>query len=126
MSTIAVRTRPTTSTVSRQRQFTARPVHQPGPLRLTRRGRLVVLLAMVGVLLVAVTLLGSRSAATHRPGTPVPTRTVVVHQGDTLWGIAAQVAAPGKVRETVHEIEDLNALSGPALSVGQEIAVPVR
>jgi LysM repeat protein len=80
---------------------------------------------LVGVLLVAVTVLGSHSAATDTPGTPVPTRTVVVHEGDTLWDIASRVAAPGRVRETVHEIEDLNALTGPALSVGQEIAVPV-
>ena len=126
MSTIAIRSRRPTSAVARRRRSPARPGHQPGSLRLTRRGRVVVLLVMVTVLLVAVTVLGSRSAATHHPGTPVPTRTVVVHRGDTLWGIAAQVAAPGKVRETVHAIEELNALSGPALSVGQEIAVPVR
>ena len=102
----------------------SRRVPGPASLRLTRRGRVTVLLALVLMLLVAVTVLGSQSAATDHPGAPVPTRTVEVHQGDTLWGIAAAVAAPGEVRETVHEIEELNALSGPALSVGQVLAVP--
>jgi LysM repeat protein len=56
---------------------------------------------------------------------PEHTRTVEVGPGDTLWGIATEVAAPGEVRETVLRIERLNSLSGPALVVGQEIAVPV-
>ena len=69
--------------------------------------------------------LGPHSAATGEAGTPVPTRTVEVGQGDTLWRIASEASAPGQVREMVHQIEELNALSGPGLAVGQEIAVPV-
>ncbi len=80
---------------------------------------------LVAVLLSALTVFGSHSAATGEAGTPVPTRTVEVGAGDTLWGIAADVARPGHVRETVHQIEELNAMSGPGLTVGQTIAVPV-
>jgi len=82
----------------------------------------VLLLALV---LAALTVLGSHSAATDRPGAPVQTRTVEVGVGDTLWGIASDVAEPGEVRDMVHQIEELNAMPGPALTVGQEIAVPV-
>ena len=42
-----------------------------------------------------------------------------------LWGIASDVAEPGQVRDMVHQIQELNALSGSSLQVGQEIAVPV-
>ena len=49
----------------------------------------------------------------------------MVHEGDTLWAIASEVAAPGDVREMIHQIEELNALSGASLSEGQEVAVPV-
>jgi LysM repeat protein len=97
----------------------------PAPLRLTRRGRLVLTVLFLGVLLVALTVFGAHSAATGQAGAPVQTRTVEVGQGDTLWGIASKVSEPGQVRQMVLKIEQLNALNGPALVEGQEIAVPV-
>ena len=97
----------------------------PAPLRLTRRGRLVVVLLMLGLMLVVLTAFGSHSAATGQAGTPVHTRTIEVGRGDTLWNIASRVSEPGQVRETVHQIEEINALTGPGLTVGQTIAVPV-
>lgn len=93
-------------------------------LRLTRRGRLTVTLVFLGLMLAVLTAYGSTSAASGETGTPLPTNTVLVHEGDTLWGIAATVAEPGEVREVVHHIERLNALSGGSLAVGQELAVP--
>jgi nucleoid-associated protein YgaU len=101
------------------------PASASGGLRLTRRGRLVVVLLFLGLLLAVLTAYGARSAATREPGAPLHTRTVVVEQGDTLWDIAASAAKPGQVREMVHEIEELNAMTGPGLTVGQQVAVPV-
>jgi LysM repeat protein len=98
--------------------------HQP-QVRLTRRGRLVVVVALVAVAFVVLTAFGSHSAATGEIGTPVQTRTVEVAPGDTLWDIASDVAAPGQVRDMVHQIQELNAMTGPGVTVGQEIAVPV-
>jgi nucleoid-associated protein YgaU len=95
------------------------------PVRLTRRGRLVVTLLFVLALTVLATVFGATSAATGEAGTPVPTRTVVVQEGDTLWAIAGEVAAPGDVREMVHRIQELNALPGSGLTLGQELAVPL-
>lgn len=95
------------------------------PVRLTRRGQVVAVLLFLGLLLAGLTVYGSHSAATGGAGTPVPTRTVEVGEGDTLWGIAAATAEPGQVRETVHQIRELNALSGAGLQVGQQIAVPI-
>lgn len=103
----------------------ARPTSGSASVRLTRRGRIVAVLLLLGLLLAVLTVFGSHSAATGDAGVPVQTRTVEVGEGDTLWGIASEVAKPGEVREMVHQIEELNALSGSALSVGQEIAVPV-
>ena len=92
---------------------------------MTRRGRLTAVLLLVAMLFGGLTAFGSRSAATGEPGAPVQTRTVEVGAGDTLWGIAAEAAEPGEVREMVHRIQELNALTGPAVTVGQDIAVPV-
>jgi LysM repeat protein len=114
MSTLAIDRGPATRTARRS-----------ASLRLTRRGQVAVVVLMLALVLAVLTVVGPQSAATGAAGTPVPTRTVEVGPGDTLWGIASEVAEPGQVRETVHHIQQLNALSGPELAVGQEIAVPV-
>src|SRR3712207_5305685 len=103
-----------------------RQAHSGGELRLTRRGRVVVVLLFLAVLMGAVLALGGYSAATDARGPAQPHRTVVVEEGDTLWGIASEVAGSGDVREVVHELQELNALPGPELVEGQRIAVPAR
>ena len=108
MSTLAIHTG-----LTRTRRATDRPA-PTAPVRLTRRGRVFAVLLLLGVLLAVLTVFGSHSAATGDAGVPVRTRT-----------IASEVAAPGQVREMVHQIEELNALTGSSLTVGQEIAVPV-
>jgi hypothetical protein len=80
----------------------------------------------LGLMLVAFVVFSGWSTATQDRGTPAPTRTVVVDRGDTLWDIAATVAAPGEIRDMVYEIQRLNSLPGPALAEGQRLAVPVR
>ena len=61
----------------------------------------------------------------RRLGAPERFRLVEVGPGDTLWEIAVDAAPSGQVRDMVRQIQELNALSGPGLTVGQEIAVPV-
>ena len=95
------------------------------PVRLTRRGRLALTLMFLVAVSVVLTVFGATSAATGEAGKPVPTRSVFVEPGDTLWGIAAEVAAPGEVREMTHRIQELNAMSGSGVAVGQELAVPI-
>lgn len=104
----------------------ARPIcAEPASMRLTRRGRLLFLVGFVAVVFAALTVFGGQSAATGEAGAPVQTRIVEIGEGDTLWGIATTVADPGEIREVIHQIQELNALSGAGLTEGQEIAVPV-
>jgi len=124
MSTAAITPGLTRTAPRRATRTVARP--SAPPVRLTRRGRILLTLVFLAALLTVLTVYGSHSAATGEAGTPVPTTTVEVGPGDTLWQIASQVAKPGQTREMVHQIEELNALDGSALSVGQEIAVPKR
>jgi hypothetical protein len=99
----------------------------PAPtVRLTRRGRITLLVLLVSAAFVALSVIGGHSAATGEAGVPVETRTVVVGDGDTLWGLASVVAEPGEVREMIHHIQKLNALPGAGLQRGQELAVPVE
>jgi hypothetical protein len=124
MATMTI-TRTATRTPVRVAPQRTQPAAQ-GELRLTRRGRVFVVLVFLALLMAAVLALGGNSAATDSRGPAHPARTVVVQEGDTLWGIASGIAGPGEVREVVHELEELNALPGPELVEGQRIAVPTR
>lgn len=94
-------------------------------VRLTRRGRLVVLLAALVAVLVLGVVWGGGSSATERPGTPEPTLVVTVQPGETLYGIAATVTTDGDVAAMVERIQSLNALDSGMLAAGQRIKVPV-
>jgi hypothetical protein len=94
-------------------------------VRLTRRGRVVVVLAALLVAFaIGVFVTAAGSVATQQPGTPEPTQIVQVGTGDTLWDIASGLADDGDVRGMMEEIKHLNALDSADLQAGQRLVVP--
>jgi LysM repeat protein len=99
------------------------------PLRLTRRGRVVVRVGgslLILLALLAGVLLLNRTAEAGSQARPVPAAYHVVMPGETLWQIAGEVAPGVDRRDTVASIVEVNALPSAAVSAGQRIAVPVR
>ncbi|HET7736917.1 MAG TPA: LysM peptidoglycan-binding domain-containing protein [Nocardioidaceae bacterium] len=94
-------------------------------LRLTRRGRLVVTIFFLGVLMALVTAFGPGVVATGERGAPVQSEKVVVGDGDTLWDIASVYAEEGETREMIRRIVEFNSLTSTTIHSGQELAVPV-
>lgn len=95
------------------------------PLRLTRRGRVVVFVLALGLGLGG--MLGNQVASAGAPAPGVPVETHTVRAGETLWDIAAGLAAPGQdVRDVVDDLVDLNDLPGSGLAAGQQILLPVE
>ena len=89
-------------------------------LRMTRRGRLVVL----AVALLMVLLPGAwRAMATAQVEGP-STVAVTVAPGDTLWGIAAAIDPGADPRALIAEIRELNGLTQSGLVPGQVLVVP--
>ena len=121
MSTMTLSPTFTSSTSTSSRASSTQPA---GSVRLTRRGRLVVLVAALLVVLALGFALASHSAATERPGTAEPTRVIMVGSGDTLWDIAADIVPDGDVRSMMEEISHLNALDNSMLVAGQQLVVP--
>jgi Tfp pilus assembly protein FimV len=94
------------------------------PVRLTRRGRLVVLFLLITLLLVGFSLgRVSSSATTHNPPR-AERRTVIVEPGQTLWSIARDLAPHADPREVVGALRDLNNLGNEPIVVGQQIVLP--
>jgi Tfp pilus assembly protein FimV len=131
MSTISIAPhRVTTARVAPARRpaapHAARPARSAGPVRLTRRGRVVVfLLAFLAVAAVAIAI-AAGSAATREDGGAPAVDVVTVAPGETLWDIASDVAAVsgGDVRGAMAEIQDLNTLDGSMVFAGQELRIP--
>lgn len=101
---------------------TARP---RSTVRLTRRGRLVVFLTSFFLVLGVAIVLAGGAVGTDSAGQPAPTEVVQVAPGDTLWGIASDIATNGDVRDMMQQIERLNALDSASLAAGQKLRVPV-
>ncbi|KAB2380965.1 LysM peptidoglycan-binding domain-containing protein [Actinomadura montaniterrae] len=99
------------------------------PIRLTRRGRAVLVLIAAAVTLAALWLDGGTGAfaggrADHH-GRSGHVRTAVVEPGDTLWRIATDCDPGADPRVTVQRIIDLNGMGGdPTVQPGQRLVLP--
>ena len=95
-----------------------------GGVRLTRRGRVVIVLALLTVAFLAFTLgrIGSSQASTE-PASRVPYAQTTIHSGETLWAVALRVAPGHDPREVVEQIRLLNHLTG-SLQAGQQLLLP--
>jgi hypothetical protein len=100
--------------------FRSVPARQRG-VRLTRRGRAVLLFVLV-VLTLAAFSLGRASTSTAGTAAPTTRRVIVVQPGETLWAIAERVAPDADPRVTVGRLRELNDLDG-ALQAGQRLVL---
>ena len=105
-----------------------RPIH-PVPAarrtRITRRGRLVLLVLAVGLLLAAISMgrTGSQAATAVENGPSLQQTTV--QPGETLWSVAQRIAPKNDPREIVAQIRRINHLPSSGLQVGQQLLLPV-
>lgn len=92
-------------------------------LRLTRRGRLV--LVLLAMLLLAPMVTWGATAVASSPGEPTEVRVHAVQPGETLWGFAQEVARPGEdVRHAVSRLQELNEMSTGSVRVGELLLLP--
>ncbi|MDQ1711777.1 MAG: hypothetical protein QOE45_1227 [Frankiaceae bacterium] len=92
-------------------------------VRLTRRGRTLIVLTLVALVLLAFSL-GRTSAGATGSGTPVARPTTVVAPGETLWAIARRVAPGTDPRATVARLTQLNDLGSTPIVAGQRLVLP--
>lgn len=98
-----------------------------GAVRLTRRGRIVLVLVSTGFLLLAVLLSGRITADAGTSLVEQGRATVVVVQpGESLWQIARAIAPEVDPRETVSAIRTLNGLGDSTWWPGSPSSFPSR
>ena len=99
---------------------------QGNTVRLTRRGRVVIVFATLVLLVVAGFTLGRASSQAAGPAAHRPLPTVTVAPGETLWQIAARVDPSADRRALVDQIEALNHLHDARVIAGQQLKLPRR
>ncbi|MDT0171249.1 LysM peptidoglycan-binding domain-containing protein [Pseudarthrobacter sp. BRE9] len=110
----------------------AQPEPATAPLRLTRRGRIVligvpfVLLAVLLMLLSGLFNSPAKASDSAAELAVTPTVMVTVQAGQSLWSIAGAVAPDRDARDVVADIVQLNNLSAGAVLPGQQLFVPTR
>jgi LysM repeat protein len=92
-------------------------------LRLTRRGRAVVLAFFVLMASLASAVVFTTASRASDPDTG-PAPTVVVQPHDTLWSIATRTAPRRDPYAAVAEIQRLNGLDGYVVHPGQTLVLP--
>lgn len=109
------------------------PAASPGPIRLTRRGRIVfgglaIALAAAAVCVLSLSLAGGALASSNgaaRAGYQ-GMRQVVVEPGQTLWSIAVAAEPSADPRIVIQQIVETNSLAGATLYAGEQLWVPGR
>jgi len=95
-----------------------------GSVRLTRRGRIVVLLVAFAAAFGAFTVLSDPAVSTSEQHHAAAEQ-LVVEPGQTLWDIATRIAPDEDPRVVIDEIVDMNALeSSGAIQAGMPLYVP--
>src|SRR4051812_37829874 len=96
----------------------------PASLRLTRRGKVVLLGLLALLLLVGVSVgrTGSQAATVTETGAALQQTTV--QPGDTLWSVAQRIAPDNDPREVVAQIRRINHLHSSSLQAGQLLLLP--
>lgn len=123
MSTIAL-ARPARTRPADSRRTPVRSRVRRSPVRLTRRGRLAVVVLGIGLMFGIGVWLAAGSVATDDHGV-VEVEVVTVAQGETLWDIAADAADGGDVRSMMERIQDFNTLDSSMVHTGQELRIPL-
>ena len=106
-----------------------RPRDTPvAPLRLTRRGRVVVALAAALLVTMVSLLLAGVAQATNDGPSPRAAREnlvqVIVRPGQSLWSVAESADPDQDTRAVIQQIIDLNSLNGETVFAGQQLWVP--
>jgi hypothetical protein len=97
------------------------PVPRGARVRLTRRGRFLLMVVVLLVVAVIAAVFAPASRAADPPGTrPV----AVVQPGDTLWSVVERHRPSRDAFATIEEIRRLNRLDGYTIHAGQELLLP--
>ncbi len=104
--------------------FSAQPTRSH--LRMTARGRAVLLTLVATPLVVVALALGINAGAAQGTSSSTPLQKVTVVSGETLWGLAEQIAPKSDPRDVIANIMAVNQLATANIQPGERLEIPAQ
>ena len=106
--------------------YTARPAatSRRSHLRMTARGRAVLLTIIAAPLVAAALFMGLNSGAASGSTSSQPLQKVTVVGGETLWGLANEIAPKSDPRDVIANIMSVNRLTTADIQPGEQLLIP--
>ncbi|HEY5320865.1 MAG TPA: LysM peptidoglycan-binding domain-containing protein [Galbitalea sp.] len=95
-------------------------------LRMTSRGRAVLLTLVTAPLVVAALALSLNAGGATATDSAGVLKTVTVSSGESLWQVALTVAPNTDPREVIADIMSLNNLTSADVQPGQQLDIPAQ
>jgi hypothetical protein len=95
-------------------------------LRMTKRGRGVLLTLVSTPLVIAALVLGINAGQATATTSSTPLAKMTVVGGDTLWSVAKEIAPHSDPRDVIADIMNVNRLQSAALQPGETLRIPAQ
>ena len=95
-------------------------------LRMTKRGRAVLLTLVATPVVVAALAFGINAGGATATSSATPLAKVTVVGGESLWGLAKQIAPGADPRDVIADIISVNRLDSADIYPGEQLAIPAQ
>ena len=95
-------------------------------LRMTKRGRAVLLTLVAAPLVAAALVFGINAGGATATSSSTPLAKITVVNGETLWGVAKQIAPNTDPRDVVSDLMSVNRLDSADIYPGEQLAIPAQ
>lgn len=95
-------------------------------LRMTKRGRAVLLTLVATPVVIAALAFGINAGGAVGTSSSTPLAKITVVGGETLWGVAKQIAPNSDPRDVVADIISVNRLGSADIYPGEQLAIPAQ
>jgi hypothetical protein len=101
------------------------PVRQ-SHLRMTRRGRAVLLTLVAAPVVVVALLFGINAGGATATSSSTPLTKVTVVGGETLWSLAKQISPNTDPRDVVADVMSVNRMDTADIYPGEQLSIPAK
>ena len=95
-------------------------------LRMTKRGRAVLLSIVAAPVVVAALIAGINAGSATATSSATPLAKVTVVGGESLWGLAKQIAPNADPRDVIADIISVNRLGSADIYPGEQLYIPAQ
>jgi LysM repeat protein len=95
-------------------------------LRMTKRGRAVLLTLVATPVVIAALAFGINAGAAMGTSSSAPLAKITVVGGETLWGVAKEIAPNADPRDVIADVMSVNRLNSADIYPGERLSIPAR